>query len=201
MKIFKHLLVSVLVLAFVGSPVTVFAQQQSEDEQKMMKLWMEYATPGENHKYLEYFVGKWEASAKMWQKPGDEPMVSKNVGKTEMILGGRYLKSYYKGEMMGKPTEGIGLTGYDNFKKKFISIWIDDMGTGIYMTSGTLDETGKVRTETGIWDDVMTGGKSKVKLVSKIIDKNKYSFDMYYTQPDGKEFKTMEMIFTRKQEK
>lgn len=205
MKIFKPLLSGVLILFFVVSTVSVPlpGQQPSEEEQKMMKRMEAYATPGENHKYLEYFTGKWEVNSKAWMKPGAEPIVSKSDIKGKMILGGRYLKSFYKGTMMGMPFEGIGITAYDNFKKKFINLFLDNMGTGIYKSSGTLDKTGKIRTETGAWDDIMTGGKSKVKMVTKIIDKNKYSFEMFMLNggPDGKTFKSMEMICTRKQEK
>ncbi|MGD2087236.1 MAG: DUF1579 domain-containing protein [Candidatus Aminicenantes bacterium] len=202
MKVIKNLSVGLLVLFFVSSAlnVVVFAQQpQSEEEKEMMKKWMEYATPGENHKYLEYFVGTWETSAKMWMKPGAPPEVSKGVTKSKMMLGGRYLKSYLKGSMMGMPFEGIALTGYDNFKKKFVTIWFDSAGTGFYHASGSLDKTSKTRTETGLWDDIMTGGKSKVKMVTKIIDDNKYQFDMYGEDPKtGKEFKSGEIIYTRK---
>ena len=205
MKIFKSLLFGGLILFFMVSTagMPLFGQQPSEEEQKMMEKWKAYATPGENHKYLEYFSGKWEAVTKSWMKPGTEPIINKNDVKSKMILGGRYLKSSYKGTMMGMPFEGIGITGYDNFKKKFISIFMDNTGTGIYEYSGTLDQTGKIRTETGVWDDIGTGGKSRVKMVTKIIDGNTYSFEMFMLNegPQGDEFKSMEMICKRKQEK
>jgi hypothetical protein len=202
MKMIKHLGFSLLVLVFVSLTLNVvFAQQppQSEEEQKMMKLWQEYATPGENHKYFEYFVGDWDVNVKAWMKPGAEPEVSKGDNTSKLILGGRFLKAYYKGTMMGMPFEGISITGYDNFKKEYVTMWIDNAGTGIYQTSGTLDKASKTRTETGLWDDFMTGGKSKVKWVTKIIDDNKYQFDMYGADPKtGKEFKSGQIIYTRK---
>ena len=48
-----------------------------------------------------------------------------------MILGGRYLEQRYEGTMMGQPFSGIGVTGFDNYKKKFVSTWVDSMGTAI----------------------------------------------------------------------
>lgn len=202
MKIIKHLGFSLVVLVFVSLTlnVAIFGQQQpqSEEEQKMMKLWQEYATPGENHKYFEYFVGDWEVNVKMWMKPGAEPEVSKGGNTSKMILGGRFLKSYYTGTMMGMPFEGLSITGYDNFKKQYVTMWLDNAGTGIYQTSGTLDKASKTRTETGLWDDFMTGGKSKVRWTTKIIDDNKYIFEMYGPDPTGKEYKSGEIIYTRK---
>jgi hypothetical protein len=201
MKMIKTMITVLLILFFTGSAlqVALFAQQpQSEEEQKMMKMWMEYATPGENHKYLEYFVGDWEVNVKMWMTPGAEPEVSKGENKAKLILGGRYLESTYKGTMMGMPFEGLSITGYDNFKKEFVTLWLDTAGTGIYQTAGTLDKASKTRTETGLWDDIMTGGKTKVRWVTKVNDDNSYIFVMYGTDPTGKEFKSGEIVYTRK---
>jgi len=202
MKVIKHLGFSLLVLVLLSltANVAILAQQQpqSEEEQKMMKLWMEYATPGENHKYFEYFVGDWDVTSTMWMKPGAEPEVSKGENTSKLILGGRFLSSHVKGMMMGMPFEGLSIAGYDNFKKEYVTMWIDNAGTGIYQTSGTVDKASKTRTETGLWDDLMNGGKIKVRWETKIIDENKYEFLMYSPDPTGKEFKSGEIIYIRK---
>ncbi|MCP5103918.1 MAG: DUF1579 domain-containing protein [bacterium] len=203
MKVVKILIVSLLVLLFLGSGVTLTAQEQSKEEAEMMKKWQAYATPGAAHKYLEGFKGKWDVATKQWMKPGAPPNTGKGEMKAKMIMGGRYLKYSIKGPFMGMPFEGLNITAYDNLKKKFITMWIDNMGTGIYMTEGTLDKTGKIRTETGLWDDLSTGGKTKVKTVYKFVDKDKIFFEMYGSggMHGDKEFKTMEIIFTRKMKK
>ncbi len=200
MKIIKRLSVNLLVMVFLVSclGVALNAQEMSKEDQEMMKKWQAYATPGDNHKYLDSFSGEWTAAGKSWMKPGAPPIVSKNEVKAKMIMGGRYHKSHFKGTMMGMPFEGIAVTGYDNFKKKFMSIFFDNMGTGFYKSSGTLDKSGKVRTETGLWDDFMTGAKTKIRLVTKSIDNDKFIFEMYGMGPDGKEFKSMELVYTRK---
>ena len=43
------------------------------DMQEMMKRWMEVATPGEGHKLLEQFVGKWDTVTRMWWEGPGEP--------------------------------------------------------------------------------------------------------------------------------
>jgi hypothetical protein len=184
----------VLFLASAAVEGMLSAQKEmSEEEQRIMKLWQEYATPGEFHKYLEYFVGEWDSTSKMWEKPGSQPMVEKQTVVSKMLLDGRYLKSHIKGPMMGMPGEGYMLTSYDNFKKEFMSIWFDNMGTGFYTASGQLDKARKTRTETAVWDDFITGGKSNVKMITKIIDDDNYIFEMYQN-----DFKAMEMTYKRK---
>ncbi len=68
-------------------------------------------------------------------------MVTEGTGKTEMILGGRYQQSTHKSMMMGMPTEGISLMGYDNATDEFTAIWIDNIGTGTSVTKAKPDKT------------------------------------------------------------
>lgn len=200
MKMIKTLIVGLLVAWFIGSGITAHGQEASKEEQEMMKKMAAFATPGPNHKYLESFTGDWTAEVKMWMQPGQPPVTTQYKMTSEMIMGGRYFHYHVKGSFMGMPFEGKSIIGYDNFKKKFVSMWIDNMGTGIYMTEGTLDKTGKVRTETGLWDDIATGGKVKVKMVTKSGDKDKFLFEMYYAggMYGPKEVKAMEIAYTRK---
>jgi Protein of unknown function (DUF1579) len=200
MKMIKVFVLSLLVLFFLSSLTTAInaEKEMSKEDMEMMKKWQTYATPGANHKYLEMFAGKWTAKTKSWMKPGAPPDVSDSDIEAKMIMGGRFLKAHVKGKMMGIPFEGISLTGYDNFQKKFNTIWFDSMGTGIFPASGTLDKDGKVKTDMALWDDFMTGSKSKVKMLTTIIDKDNYTFEMFMIGPDGKEMKSMEMVYTRK---
>lgn len=201
MKMFKVLVVSLLVTLLLGSGLGLPGQeQQSKEEQEMMKKWMDFSTPGPNHKYLEFFAGEWDAVGKLWMKPGDAPVDSKQEMKAKMLMGGRYLKYSIKGNYMGMPFDGMSITGYDNFEKKFISIWIDNWGTGIYMTEGTLDAAGKIRTETGVWNDILSGGTNNVKMVYKTVDNDTVFYEMYMSGGiyGEKEFKSMEITYTRK---
>ena len=52
-----------------------------------------------------------------------------------MVMDGRYLVEEYDGEMMGQPFKGMGLMAYDNSEQRFVSAWIDNMGTGIMTIS------------------------------------------------------------------
>lgn len=196
----KKIMLSTLcltILLLTAAPV--FAQQeQTAEEKEMMEKWKAFATPGEYHKWMAKQAGEWDAKVTTWMKPGAPPEVSKAVAKSEMIMGGRYLHTKHTGTMMGMPFEGGSLSCYDNYKKHFESVWMDSMGTGFLMTKGNLDDTKKILTETGIYDDFMTGKKMEFKNVSTTIDDNSFKFEMFMKMPDGKMFKNMEIIYTRK---
>ena len=172
----------------------------SPEMQEMMKKWMDSATPGAPHKALEHFVGKWDLSTKMWMEgPGKPPTETKGTSEVKWILGGRYTLEEMKGQIMGMPHNGMGITGYDNFKKQYVGFWIDNTSTAMYSTLGDFDPSGKVLTTIGKMDEPMTGEKDKpVKYVIQIIDKDKHVFSVYDLVGTPNEFKVVEITYTRK---
>jgi len=111
---------------------------------EMMQMWEKLSTPGPQHAEFQEAVGNWNTEMKWWMGPGD-PQVSAGTSQMELLLAGRYLKESYKCDMQGKPFEGIAVVGYDNYKKKYVTTWIDSMSTGIMMMEGTRDEATRPR--------------------------------------------------------
>jgi hypothetical protein len=169
-------------------------------QEEMMKRWQESMTPGAQHKLLEESVGTWDAEVKMWMNgPTGEPMVSKGTSEQKMVLGGRYLQQDFTGEMMGQTFTGTGFTGYDNFKKKYVSFWIDNMSTGMSTMNGALDKDGKSVTMWGKMDEPATGQKGKtVKYVTRFVDKDTQVFETYDVTSYGDKKPIMEITYKRK---
>lgn len=185
-----------LTVALVALAATCCFRSYSQNNDDM-KAMMAAATPGENQKMLAKSAGSWTASVTMWMQPGQPPTTSTAEATNEMVLGGRYLKSVNKGNMMGQPFEGIGYTGYDNVKKQFVNSWVDNFGTGIMTMTGKWDDASKSITYTGSMGDPMTGKDTPFREVWTFVDDNHQVLEMYYPMA-GKEFKSMEIKFTRK---
>lgn len=166
-------------------------------EEELMAKMKEYATPNENHKALEAFVGSWDYSLKMWKSPDKEPEVSSGSSEAKWILDGRFVEQTATGTAHGMPFEGRGILGYDNAKKEFISSWIDNMGTGMMLTTGTYDAATKTFTEKGSMVCPVMGQMS-FRSEIKIVDDNTHTYEMYMTTPDGGEAKALEITYTRK---
>jgi hypothetical protein len=64
--------------------------------------------------------------------------------------------------------------------------------------TGTADPSGKVLTATSTMDDVVTGKPMKLRTVTRIVDANKHVMEMYGPDRSAKEFKMMELVYTRK---
>ncbi len=165
---------------------------------EMMKKVEAAGAPGTAHKTLEPLVGEWTAEVKSWMAPDAPPIVSKGTAKAEWAMNGRFVREEFSGDMMGKPFKGLSLTGYDNQKKKYNSLWVDDMSTAIFTSEGTAADGAKVITFNSRMDCPMTGEKDMpVKQVLRIISPDKHVFEMHDPRK-GEKGKTMEITYTRK---
>jgi hypothetical protein len=172
------------------------------EQQKEMEAWMGYMTPGPQHKQLsDHFAGTWTAETTFWMEPGGPAMKSGGVMTNQPMMDGRYLHHMFKGEpMMGMPTpfEGAGTMGYDNALKKYVGTWMDNMGTGTMYMTGTYDEAKKQYTLSGEMPDITKDGKMcTMREVMTVHDKDHHTMEMYAPDRTGKEFKCMEIKYTR----
>jgi hypothetical protein len=181
------------------------ASDKQPSESDMMAMMMEMAKPGENHKILQDGAGSWTYTVKMWMSPDAPAMESSGTSVARSVFDGRYLITEHTGKMQmpgadGKMQDtefkGMATEGYDNAKKKFVSSWIDNMGTGLMYMEGTYDPATKTLTYLGEYQ-MMPDTKTKVRETIKFTDKNHRTFE-FYEDRGGKEVKTMELNYTRK---
>jgi len=110
---------------------------------EMMAKWAALNAKGPEHERFKEMVGKFDTESKMWMAPGAPPIVSKGTAEFRLILDGRYVEQIFKcDDMMGAPYEGRGLEGYDCVRKKYVSLWLDNTSTGMFVSEGTADAAG-----------------------------------------------------------
>jgi hypothetical protein len=165
--------------------------------EEMMKKAEAAGTPGAAHKALEPLVGNWTAEVKCWMAPDAPPTVTKATAKSTWVMNGRFVQEEFDGEMMGKPFHGMSLTGYDNMKQKYTTVWIDDTSTAMVTSAGEASDGGKVITLDCKMDCPMTGAKDMaMKQVIRIVNNDKHIFEMH-DPSKGDHSKMMEITYTR----
>jgi hypothetical protein len=189
-----------LVILLVVLTAAPFAQEASKEEMQAaaQEAWMKAAQPGEHHQHLADLVGSWEYISKMWVDPAAPPTESTGSCERTMILDGRYLHEDFTGNFMGMPFKGIGITGYNNVEEKYTAIWMDNSSTTLMAGAGTCSDEGKTLKVEMEYMDVMTKQTAIMRFVARLVEPNKQHIEYYGTGPDGKEFKMMEFVYTRK---
>ena len=163
----------------------------------MMKAMMEYATPGDAHKAMANLVGTWETNFKSYMMPG-APEEQKGTSTFESAMDGRYIMEKAEGIFQGMPFHGMGIYGYDNGMKTYVSTWVDNMGTGIMHGTGVSSDGGKTINWSHKGYDAMTKKEQSYRSVMHQMTPDQYHMEMYGPGPDGKEMKMMEITYNRK---
>ncbi len=172
-------------------------QPGQPSEADMLAMIKKAAEPGEAHKVLKAFEGKWNGKVTCTNCFTGETETSDGTAVGTWILGNRFLRQDWKGTFMGEPFEGVSQFGYDNVKQQYVSTWIDTMGTGVMLSTGKYDPATKKFTLTGSFPDPMTGKDTTARQIITLVDDNTHKMEMWGPGQDGKDAKMMEIVYTR----
>ena len=200
----KRKLAGVLLAAIAGVLFATSALAQGGQEPQMtpeqkaeMEAYMKAGTPGAPHQALASTAGTYDLKIRSWQEAGGPAMEEKGTATRTMTLGGRVLVEEVTSSMMGTPFNGHGTMGYDNVTGKYWSTWTDSMSTGVMVSEGTCDAK-QVCNFTGSWNDPITKGLVKARMISRWTSPTTQIFEMHVPGKDGKEMKMMEITYTKK---
>ncbi|KAF2334650.1 DUF1579 domain-containing protein [Flavobacterium ginsenosidimutans] len=167
------------------------------DSAAQMKAWVAYATPSAAHKLMADEVGTWNCDMTFWSEPNGKAEKATSTANIKMVLGGRYQEASYQGTMMGQPFEGKSTLAYNNASEEYTTTFIDNMGTGMMVAMGKYDEKTKSMELKGEMVNPVNGEKTPYREVYTIVDPKTRKMEMYDVK-NGSEFKSMEIIMTKK---
>ncbi len=166
------------------------------DEKAAMEAWQKAMTPGDGQKKLEPLVGTFDARVRTWMDPSKPPDDTVGTSVNNWVLGDRYVQMKYEGVFLGETFNGIGYVGYDNVTKKYQGSWMDTASTGMMLSNGTMD--GKTIAMKATTSDPATGKVTTSDEKITISDADHHTLELWGKTPDGKNFKMMEIQYTRK---
>lgn len=166
-------------------------------EAEMMEIMEASGRLGEEHEFLAQMVGDWAVETEMSMGPGTEMVSGTATASFRKALGGKLIVESFKGDFQGMAFEGMALMGYSNLDERHFSTWYDSMTTWGFHSKGNRNDEGVLHLS-GKNKDMMTPNGRPYRMTMEMVGNNKMLFDMYDTGPDGKEFKTLHMTYTRK---
>jgi len=150
-------------------------------------------TPGD---HLKRMVGTWRAEARMFVGEGD-PVETRGVVINSLVMGDKFLKSEYKGEMDGRSVLGFGLDGYDEATGSATGMWADSMDPAIHYFVGTCEDLCRTKTMYSEQTDPESGKTLTTKGVTKIISNSMYTYEAWDKLGDGEYRRTMQIRFNK----
>ncbi|ACB76622.1 conserved hypothetical protein [Opitutus terrae PB90-1] len=128
-------------------------------------------SPGQEHEWLQQFVGEWDLELEIDCGPGRSPMKSRGHERAR-IFGGFWLESEGRNEDF--PYVCRLMLGYDRRQRCYVGTWMDSMSSHLWHYRGTVDATGRILTlETeGPFPPGPDGGLSKFREVTEFKSKD-----------------------------
>jgi hypothetical protein len=188
---------------FSGSVAAVAQSEKPSAEQPQMqmseeqKAWFEASQPGEHHKVLDQLLGTWEGRFKIWMDPDAEAMTSTGTMTREWIMDGRYLKEEVDATTAGGPFRGMSIMGYNNTRKIYELIWIDNQSTAVYMDRATYDPETKTLKTRGSMQDPLSGRTIMTWGEVDMSDPDRHVFTGWMHDADGRPFKNFQAVAER----
>ena len=179
-----------------------------EEMNEMMAQWAALGTPGPDHAHLEAFVGTWKTTTRMWMAPDAPPVETQGRSVVEWVLGGRYIQERMTSTLMlpdpenpaamkSVPYEGLGFTGYDNYRNVYVGSWMDNQGTQFLTFRGSRHPATGLFTFYGEMDEpyLKVAGRT-VKYRNEIKSENEHVFSIYDLHV-ADDYKVMEIVYKR----
>ena len=114
--------------------------------------------PQKEHEWLKQFVGEWESESEGSAGPGQPPIKCKGSMSSRM-LGGFWVVSESKADVLGTQMNAIQTIGYHPQSKKYVGTWVDSMLNHLWKYEGTVDAAGKILTLEAEGPNFMLEGK------------------------------------------
>jgi len=155
--------------------------------------WAKLGEPNEHHARLQKLVGTWTVEFTIPSPDGE----MKSIGSAEYkpMHGGRFVTEQVQCDLGGTPFEWFGIYGYDNIKKKYTAVWVDNLGTGFELAEGYA--AGDAITFIGETQET-PDELFRFKWIVRIEDAGNVKIDMHKIEKDGKEPLQMSMRLRRK---
>jgi len=171
-------------------------EPQAESE-SAIEVFVRHAMPSKRHRLLDRMAGQWKTAVKYWMRPDVPAVESEGTASRKWVLDGRFLHEEFDGGNLALPFRGQGFYGFDGFEQKYTSVWLDTMSTAITTYLGTYDEGQDLVNFVGRYGNPWAGQKVAGRGVMRFTGKDHHVLEMYIPTADGREFKTLEIGYTR----
>ena len=157
--------------------------------------WIAGAAPGSEHQSLRRYTGSWTFHQRDWWIPGGAPWNEVDgTCEAQVVTGGRYVKEELHSALQGHPYEAVSYLGFDKGTSRFLSTWMDNFGTSVFVAEGEWD----AGTKTYHMEGRMHGSEPALRILDHWIDEDHHTYEMWAPAADGTYFRMVEMAFTRR---
>lgn len=155
------------------------------------------APSGDHQRLLQRDVGVWDATIQMLDQEDGSVGVYNGTETTTLEPGGHWLVTDFKSRINGTAFEGHALFGYDEYKQKYVRLWVDSTQELFWPSEGSYDpETDSLT----LWMESIDsdGHPVRWRTVTVWKDADTRVFTMYLPGPETVEAAGMTITYKRR---
>lgn len=199
---FLYLMLAAATLSIGGLAVGdgVMAQEPQKMPLVSKEKGAEEKTEDPSHQSeLERLVGHWSGQVRVYTEPGNKESAieGRGIASASLVMGGKFLRTEYKGEMFDQAFQGLGMDGYDSARGKHVSFWADSQDGRMALFTGDCSDDGKTLTMYADSLDPATGAEVKVKGITMIRSHQRYTYEQYVQNGEGEWLLVMQGVFSK----
>lgn len=184
-------------LVAIGSSFFAVQGDKPDPMKDMMKQFARFTQPGEHHKLLERFIGKWDAQTTFFMGGAAAPS-GKGSLEVSWLMPGRWIQFRGTVSMMGTNVQLFSMMGYDNFKQSYVWANVNSMDTAMTHAEGDATQDEKSLIGYGTLDEYTTGENDKmVKYAYRFVDADKFVLEVHDLPIGETNTKVVEFTYTR----
>jgi hypothetical protein len=101
--------------------------------------------PQKEHDWLRQIVGEFDTEAEIIGEAGQPPLKTRGR-ESSRLIGGFWMLSEHRGDVLGTPFTGVLTLGYSPENKCYVATWIDSLSSRLWTYRGSVDADGKILT-------------------------------------------------------
>lgn len=161
--------------------------------------WIALGHPSEEHKELERFVGEWRVRIASRGDPTQSPLISEGSSSISWVLGNRFVEEYFSGKLAEQPYEGRGFFGFDNTTRRYVSVWMESVATGVVLAYGLYRPEEQTFDFEGTVYDPLLGRTKQATTKIHFVSPDEFTIAFIEQTSAGVEFAAFELAYQRKQ--
>ena len=185
-----------------GAPAAVTVQGEINESDlggKVDAMLHAMSRPGPEHYRLEPLAGEWNTTIKLWANSSDQsPTEYTGTSTRTWKLLGRFLEERNENPSSSGTYRGIGFLGFDRATGLYENIWMNNQNSDMYMERGRYDPDSQTIHTSGRFSDPSNGIVVLNRTEITLGNADRHTLTGYSTHNDGREFKAIEVVYTRK---
>ena len=159
----------------------------------------ELAQPGPDIKRLDALAGNWNTKITVWPDGEEgEPFEIEGSAERKWILGGRYLEETTENATSDGVYQGKGFFGFNRAQALYEFVWISTEDIEVVFDRGRIDPESNALVLQGGYQDAVSGFYIFRTTEFVILTPDQHTMTVYLTDIDGRSYKSVEIVFTRK---